>query len=84
MGPCATQVFTGVTQARFNCLVEKAQTAGITIAGNVGQATQHGLTVRWSFDPINQVLELQCTEAPFFLSCGKINGKIHDLVDECP
>lgn len=84
MGSCATQVFTSVTQARFDCLVEKAQTAGITITGNAGQVTHDGITMRWSFDPTKQILELQCTGAPFFLSCGAINGKIHDLVDECP
>ena len=84
MSPCATQTFTGITQARFDCLVQKAQTMGITITGNVGQVTRDSITMRWSFDPATQVLELQCTSAPFFLSCGTINQTVHDTVDGCP
>jgi hypothetical protein len=84
MSSCATQVFQGITQARFDCLVEKAKDAGITITGNAGEASQDGITIRWLFDPQKESLELQCTSSPFFLSCGTINGKIHDVVDECP
>jgi hypothetical protein len=81
---CATQTFTGVSQARFNCLVQKAQGEGINITGNIGQVTSDGLTIRWSFNPVAQTLELQCMGKPFFLSCGIVNGKLHDAVDECP
>jgi hypothetical protein len=84
MGACATQTFSGVTQARFDCLVQKAAAAGIAIAGDVGQASKDGITIRWQFDPAGQTLELQCTDSPFFLPCGTINAKIHDLVDACP
>jgi hypothetical protein len=84
MGQCATQIFDGVTQARFDCLVQKAQAAGIVIAGNSGSESREGVTIRWAFDPAAETLELQCTHSPFIISCGTINGKIHDLVDECP
>jgi len=84
MSSCATQTFTGIIQARFGCLVKKAEVSGITIAGNAGEASQDGITIRWLYDPANESLELQCTGAPFFLSCGTIKPKIHDLVDECP
>ena len=84
MAACATQIFSGITQARFDCLMQKAQTAGIAIAGNAGVGNKDGITIRWQFDPAGQTLELQCTGSPFFLSCGTINGKIHDLVDACP
>ena len=80
---CATQLFSGITQARFDCLVQKAQAAGIAIAGDVGVANKDGITIRWQFDPVGETLEMQCTDSPFFLSCGTINGKIHDLVDAC-
>jgi hypothetical protein len=84
MSSCATQTFTGISQSRFDCLVSKAKAAGITIAGNVGEASKDGITISWLYDPGQETLALQCTSAPFFLSCGAINGKIHDLVDECP
>jgi hypothetical protein len=84
MSSCATQVFSGITQGRFDCLVEKAKDSGITIAGNAGEQSQDGVTIRWQFDSAKQSLELQCTGAPFFLSCETINGRIHDLVEGCP
>jgi len=85
MGACATQTFTGITQAQFDCISQKAQAeTGIVISGNTGSAGQDGITIRWAFDPVGQTLEIQCTASPFFVSCGTINGKIHDLVDACP
>jgi hypothetical protein len=84
MSSCATQTFTAITQARFDCLVQKAQSQGITISGNSGEATRDSITIRWAFDPAAQTLELQCTSAPFFLTCGTINHEVHDIVDACP
>jgi hypothetical protein len=84
MSACATQTFTGITQARFNCLVQKAQANGISISGNVGQDTKDGITIRWKFDPAGQTLELQCMSSPFFISCGMVNSQIHQIVDGCP
>ncbi len=84
MAACATQTFTGITQARFNCLVQKAQASGITINGNVGVATHAGITIRWQFDPTANTLELQCMAHPLLATCGLVNGRIHDLIDACP
>jgi hypothetical protein len=83
MAGCETQTFSAITQARFDCLVLKAQASGITITGNSGEASKDGVTIRWEFDPTGQTLELQCTDAPFFVPCGMINGKINELVDGC-
>jgi hypothetical protein len=83
MASCATQVFSAITQARFDCLVLKAQGSGINITGNSGVQSKDGITIRWHFDPAGQTLELQCTDSPFFVPCGIINGKIHDIVDGC-
>jgi hypothetical protein len=87
MSSCATQTFSGITPARFQCLTQKAQAAtGIKITGNSGEASKDGVEIRWLYDPAGQTLELQCTKAPapIFISCGIINGKIHDLVNSCP
>jgi hypothetical protein len=84
MGACDTQTFSGITQARFDCLVQQAATAGIAITGDAGEATRDGITIRWQFAPAGQTLELQCTDSPLFVPCGTINARIHALVDACP
>jgi hypothetical protein len=84
MSSCAAQLFSGFTVEHFTCLVAKANAAGIDISGNAGSASRDGVTVAWVFDPGAQTLSIQCTSAPFFVSCGAINSKIHDLVDSCP
>jgi hypothetical protein len=81
---CAAQVFSGITDARFQCLVAKASANGIAISGNSGSASKDGITIAWNFDPGSQTLTLQCTATPFFLPCSVINGKIHEMVDACP
>jgi len=83
MSSCATQVFSNVTPAQFDCLSQNASAAGINISGNTGSASQDGITVEWTFDPTAATLSIQCTSAPFFALCGTINSKIHDLVESC-
>jgi hypothetical protein len=84
MSGCAAQTFSGVTPEQFTCLIQKAQSSfGVTISGNSGTASKDGLTVAWDFDLTAQTLTLQCTDKPFFLSCGTINSQIHTLVDDC-
>ncbi len=84
MSGCAAQIFSSVTTAQFNCLVQEAESSfGITISGNSGTQSKDGVTITWDYDPNAETLSLQCTDKPFFLSCGTINSKIHDLVDAC-
>jgi hypothetical protein len=83
MAPCAEQIFSKVTSEQFACLTEKAKAAGIDIAGNNGIAARDGIEITWSYDPGGQTLSIRCTSAPFFVSCGRVNSKIHDLVDGC-
>jgi hypothetical protein len=84
MPDCATQTFTNFSQERFNCLVMKAQAAGITISGNQGTGSKDGFTIRWNFDPLKRSLELQSLGSHIFFPCGFINQQIHNLVDQCP
>jgi hypothetical protein len=81
--PCAAQVFSPVTAANFNCIVAKAAAAGIKISGNAGEMSESGFTVQWQFDPVANTLSIQCTDKPFIVSCGTVNGRIHDIVDGC-
>jgi len=83
MGQCAAQVFSGISPAQFSCLVSQAAAQNIAIAGNSGTASKDGITVIWNYEPATQNLTIQCTDSPWYLPCGSINSKIHDLVDGC-
>jgi len=84
MSACETQTVQNFTQARFDCLVQKAAASGIVISGNEGQASKDGITIRWNFDSVNQTIEVQCIDAPFLLPCGIINSNIQNLLASCP
>lgn len=88
MAACAAQVFSGITQERFNCLVQKAAASGITIDGNQGHTViKHGLVsvqISWNFDAVSQTLTLLYLSPSFLAPCDKVNGMLHDLVDSCP
>jgi hypothetical protein len=88
MAACAAQVFSGITQQRFNCLVQTASAHGITISGNQGQTVvDHGIvsvTISWDYDPGAQTLTLRYLNPSWLAPCDKVNGMLHDLVDSCP
>jgi hypothetical protein len=83
MSQCAAQVFTGVSPEKFACLQGKAADQGITMDGDQGSVSKDGITVTWDYEADSQTLTIQCTAAPFFLSCGTINSTIHNVVDSC-
>ena len=80
---CAKQIFDHINQDHFASILQKAVEVGLPLTGNAGQASKSGFTVAWQYDPVGQVLEIQCLDAPFLVPCSMINGTIHDLVDEC-
>ena len=80
---CAMQTFSAISQDQFNCLLSKAAAAGLPLNGNSGTASKSGFTIQWNYDPAASVLEIQCLSNPFFVPCSSVNGKIHDLVEEC-
>ena len=77
---CEVQSFPGVTQDRFDALVEKARASGIALNGLEGSAVKDGITIRWLYDPAAETLELQCTDSPFFIPCAVVEAKIRELV----
>ena len=84
MAGCDAQTFSGVTQAQFTCLAQKAQSSfGITISTNSGTQSKDGVTVTWNFDHNAQTLTIQCTDKPFFLSCDTIDSQLKSAVDGC-
>ena len=85
MAACAAQVFSGITQERFNSLVQEAAASGITINGNQGQTVvKHGLVsarISWNFDASTQTLTLQYLNPGFLAPCDTVNGMLDDLVN---
>ena len=43
------QVFTGITQAQYAKLIEKARAAGMVINGNNGRASRMGVELEWNY-----------------------------------
>jgi hypothetical protein len=71
MSACNEQVFTGITPARWDCIREAMQgRTGVAITADSGAASKSGFTMRWNFDPVTQVLSVQCTEKPFIIPCS--------------
>ncbi len=83
MAGCAAQRFEGIGVAAFACLQAKGAAAGVPIAGDKGQATAMGVTLRWSYDPAAEALVIECLDAPFFVPCSTVASRVKDLVDGC-
>ncbi len=85
MSQCDPQIFQGVTQERFACIVTQAEAAtGLVLNGNSGQAEAKGIRVEWEFDPMSETLTIHCLDKPFFLPCGMIATQVEQVVNGCP
>ena len=84
MAGCEAQTFNGVTVQQFACITQKAQEeSGLVLSGNGGEASAQGVTIKWNFDPVSQVLIIECTEKPFLVPCGIICSTIRNFVESC-
>jgi hypothetical protein len=82
MSHTAPQVFENISPEQFALLTEKAQGAGIAIAGNSGSAAKMGVEVAWNYSPDSRQLTLHCIKTPFFIDADDVNRRIHALVTE--
>ena len=83
MAGCGPQVFQDIGLTTMTCLAAKGATAGMPMNGNIGQATTMGVTVKWEYDEASSTLIVECTDAPFFVPCATVNGRIKDLIEGC-
>jgi len=81
MGQCCAQTFSGITAAQFSLLSEKGKAAGIDICGHCGTTERSGIVITWEYQPETQQLTIQCTHAPFYVSCNDVNIRIHKLIE---
>ena len=77
---CATQVFT-VTPGQFAEIQAQAAAKGLQLATDSGTCEHSGVTVQYAYDATAQTLSLTVLSKPFIVSCGMVNGKLHDLID---
>jgi hypothetical protein len=75
-------VFSNITPAQYAALISKAEASGISIAGNSGTASKHGVEVAWNYSPDARQLTLQCLKTPFFVSVADVNAKLQSLVGQ--
>jgi hypothetical protein len=85
MSACNEQVFNGITPARWECIRQAMQgRTGVSLATDTGTASKSGFTMRWNFDPLAQVLTVQCLEKPFIVPCSVIESTLTGIVNGCP
>jgi hypothetical protein len=83
MAECQEQGFSGITSEHFAFFLSKAEQLGIPDLvgkGNSGEASRSGVTVKWSYDPEQKMLTVQCTKSPMLLPCSLINSKMQEAV----
>ncbi len=83
MAGCPAQSFSNVTQTVWDCLVTKAASYGVQITGPNGQASKLGFTFQWNWQSGAGTLMIQCTDKPFIVGCGTVEGEVMKIVTEC-
>ena len=81
MAACATQTFSNVSPNAWSCIKSKAAAQGLTITCDSGTISESGIAIDYAYDASARTLQLTCTAKPFFISCGTVNSKVHELID---
>ena len=82
MPPAAAQVFSNITPEQYECLVRRANDAGLRMNGNSGITSTRGVDVAWDYSPEASRLTVQCLSAPFFIKLESVNDSIRGLVQQ--
>jgi hypothetical protein len=81
---CEGLRFSGVDASQWTQAKETISSKyGMSIESEHGQQSKSGFTLKWSYDPAAQTLEIQCLEKPFLIPCGVVNGQIGSLAEQC-
>jgi hypothetical protein len=85
MNGCSEQVFNGITQSRWDCIKQAIQARmGVAISTDSGTTSKSSFNMRWNFDPLTQILTIQCTDKPFIIPCSAIESTVTAIVNGCP
>jgi hypothetical protein len=81
---CDPLTYSGVDASKWECAKDVVRREyGIDIGSDSGEASERGFTLSWRYDPSTQELEVHCTDKPFFVPCGTVNGRIESAAAEC-
>jgi hypothetical protein len=81
---CEQLIYPGVDSSKWACVKDAVSRAyGLSIDSNVGEASEHGFTLEWRYDASDESLVVQCTQKPFFVSCGMVTKRLHDEFEKC-
>ena len=81
MAACKPVVFQNIARDKFNAVRARIRAqADVSVLGDSGSAQGNGFAASWIYDEPNQVLTIQCTDKPWFVSESLIADKIRALV----
>lgn len=81
---CDPLTYSGVDESKWGCAKDSVRRQyGISIDAASGEMSQKGFTLKWGYDADRQTLRIQCTEKPFLVPCGLVNGRIDGIAKEC-
>jgi len=79
---CPPVVFNNVDANAWNCLKQKGTDYATTHSyplpalNDAGSINHMGFAAQWAYDPAAKTLTITCTQHPFLIGCGTINGQI--------
>jgi hypothetical protein len=55
---------------------------GIRIESDSGEASKKGFTLKWTYNPSEQTLQIQCSDKPFLVPCVVVNDRIKGMAEK--
>jgi len=83
MSACAMLTYNNITNDAWNTIKSWVGQHGVNISDYSGNCSMSGFTLHWSYDPAKQVLSVQCTHHPIFISCAVVQSQITDHIEKC-
>jgi hypothetical protein len=59
-----------------------AREYGIRIESDSGEASKKGFTLKWTYEPSEQTLQLHCSDKPFLILCVAVNDRIKGIAEK--
>jgi hypothetical protein len=55
---------------------------GIRIESDSGEASKKGFTLKWTYNPSEQTLQIQCSKKQFMVPCRVVNNRIKGMAEK--
>jgi len=83
MTGCPPITLTGVTDAAWQCLRNRALAVGIRVAGDSGSASAQGASVEYHRDPETHTLTVTITQLPGWADCAMVTTRLREAAAGC-